>query len=146
MALKPFLDSLVFDNSTQAETKGIDVQIDASADLMIEADARLLRSAVANLVQNALKFSVEKSRLHVRAYRREGRVLIEVEDGCGGLPPGRAEDLFSPLVQRGQDRTGFGFGLAIAMQSAEAHGGTLKVRDLPGRGCVFVVDLPDQRP
>jgi hypothetical protein len=69
-------------------------------------------------------------------------VLIEVEDACGGLPPGRADDLFKPLVQRGKDHTGFGLGLTISQQAAQAHGGTLSVRDLSGRGCVFTLQLP----
>jgi signal transduction histidine kinase len=142
LPLRQFLEDLIFDNGAQAEAKTIDVQLTSPADLVIEADARLLRSAVANLIQNGLKFSGSSSKLLVRAHRDGERVLIEVEDACGGLPPGRAEDLFRPLVQRGSDKSGFGFGLAIALQSAEAHGGTLKVHDLPGHGCVFTIDLP----
>jgi signal transduction histidine kinase len=67
--------------------------------------------------------------------------MIEVADGCGGLAPGKAEELFTPLVQRGEDRSGFGLGLSIALQAAEAHNGTIKVRDVPGTGCAFVIDL-----
>ncbi len=72
----------------------------------------------------------------------DGRICIEVADACGGLPPGRADELFTPMIQRGEDRSGFGLGLAIALQAAEAHHGTIRVRDLPGHGCVFVLDLP----
>jgi signal transduction histidine kinase len=34
-----------------------------------------------------------------------------------------------------------GLGLSIARQSVEAFGGTLTVRDLPGTGCVFTINL-----
>ena len=78
----------------------------------------------------------------LRAHTREGRVLIEVEDECGGLPPGKAEELFRPFEQRSSDRSGLGLGLAISMQSVEANGGELSVRDLPGKGCVFTISLP----
>jgi signal transduction histidine kinase len=44
----------------------------------------------------------------------------------------------------GQDRSGFGLGLAIAKQAVEAHGGELRVHNLPGRGCVFVLDMPTE--
>jgi signal transduction histidine kinase len=71
-----------------------------------------------------------------------GRVVIEIEDRCGGLPPGAAENLFAPFVQVSDDRSGLGLGLTIAYQVVDAHGGTLEVRDLPGRGCVFAVALP----
>ena len=71
-----------------------------------------------------------------------GRVLIEVEDECGGLPPGKAEDLFRPFEQRGADRSGLGLGLAIARESVETNGGKIRARNLPGRGCIFTIDLP----
>jgi signal transduction histidine kinase len=71
-----------------------------------------------------------------------GSVTIEVADACGGLPPGKIEDLFSPTVQRGGNRTGFGLGLSIARQAVEAHLGRIDVRDVPGTGCVFSILLP----
>ena len=36
----------------------------------------------------------------------ERRVVIEVADECGGLPPGKSEELLRPFEQRGRDRTG----------------------------------------
>jgi signal transduction histidine kinase len=71
-------------------------------------------------------------------------VLIEVEDECGGLPAGKAEDLFRPFEQRGTNRSGLGLGLAIARESVETNGGLVRARNLPGRGCVFTIDLPRQ--
>jgi signal transduction histidine kinase len=68
---------------------------------------------------------------------------VEVEDRCGGLPQGNAGELFEPFVQQGENRTGFGLGLAIVKQALEAHGGRVSVRNLPGKGCVFSLDLPD---
>jgi len=70
------------------------------------------------------------------------RVLIDVEDHCGGLPVGRAEDPFLPYTQDGADRTGLGLGLTISRRSVEANHGPLTVRDIPGSGCVFTIDLP----
>ena len=40
------------------------------------------------------------------------------------------------------ERRGVGLGLAIAKQAAEAHGGSIRAVDLPGKGCVFVLELP----
>ncbi len=36
-------------------------------------------------------------------------------------------------------------GLAIAMQAANSHNGTIKVRDIPGKGCAFRIELPAGR-
>jgi signal transduction histidine kinase len=114
---------------------------------MVHVDRQLMSAAVGNLIQNAVKFTRAQGRIVLRTDTRtaEGRVLIEVEDECGGLPPGRTEDLFRPYERRGADRTGLGLGLGIARESVEADGGTLRGRDLPGRGCIFTVDLPLSR-
>jgi signal transduction histidine kinase len=53
-----------------------------------------------------------------------------------------AEALFRPFVQGSSDRTGLGLGLSITRKSVEGDGGELRVRDLPGTGCVFTIDLP----
>ncbi|MBC8132103.1 MAG: HAMP domain-containing histidine kinase [Deltaproteobacteria bacterium] len=142
VALRKLAEEIEFDAGAETEEKGIKVIVEVSDGLNIEADVRLLRSALSNLFHNAVKFSHPGSRIVIRAYERPGEVKIEVEDSCGGLPPGRAQDLFMPLVQRGADQSGFGLGLSIALQAAEAHNGTIRVRDLPGQGCVFVIDLP----
>ena len=142
VAVRPFLEEIEADAAVEALAKEIKTVVMAPEDLVIEADPRLLRSAVYNLLHNALKFSHEQSTVVVSAGYADGRVSIEVADACGGLPPGKAEELFAPLVQRGENRSGFGLGLGIALQAAEAHNGTIKVRDVPGKGCAFILDVP----
>jgi signal transduction histidine kinase len=115
-----------------------------SPEVAIDVDRQLVAAALANLLQNAFKFSRPGGHVVLRtdATSASGRVLIEVEDECGGLPPGRAEDLFRPFEQRGADRSGLGLGLSIARESVETNGGLIRARNLPGRGCIFTVDLP----
>jgi signal transduction histidine kinase len=50
--------------------------------------------------------------------------------------------MFRPFEQRGTDRTGLGLGLIITRQAVAANGGSIHVRNLPGKGCLFTVDLP----
>ena len=59
--------------------------------------------------------------------------------------PGKTEELFQPFDQRGGDRTGLGLGLSIGRRGVEANGGTLRVHDIAGKGCVFTIDLPLSR-
>ena len=70
------------------------------------------------------------------------RVLIEIQDACGGLPGGDVNELFRPFEQRSADRTGLGLGLAFSRWGVEANGGRIYARNLPERGCVFTIDLP----
>ena len=67
-----------------------------------------------------------------------------MEDHCGGLPPGAAETLIQPFSQNGEDRSGLGLGLDICRRGVEANNGVLRVRDVPGSGCIFTIDLPRQ--
>ncbi len=128
-----------------AEGRGCHLSVSPVAlgiDVEAEADAQILAAAIVNLLQNAFKFSKSNGHVTLRTTASEHRVLIEIEDECGGLPPGKADDLFLPFSQRNDKRTGLGLGLTISRKGVEAMGGTLAVRDLPGKGCVFTIDLP----
>jgi len=119
----------------------VDVAIEGDQSLEIEGDRRLLESALSNLVSNAIKFTRPNGRVQVRALELGSDVVLEVEDQCGGLPDGTAEELFQPFVQKGSERSGVGLGLAIAREAVEAHGGLISVRNLPGKGCIFRIEL-----
>lgn len=110
--------------------------------LAIDVDRDLLLSAVGNLLQNAFKFSRPQTEVTLNAYAVADRILIDVEDGCGGLPPGNAEKMFLPFTQSSDDKSGLGLGLSIAKRSVEANEGVLRVRNIPGLGCAFTIDLP----
>lgn len=127
---------------TVAEAKEIRLSHTLDADVELVVDPRLVRSALTNLVTNGVKFSCQGGSVETRAKTSEGRVYIEVEDSCGGLPPGMVEKAFTPFAQMGTDRSGFGLGLAIAKQASDAHGGSIRIQNLPGKGCIFVLELP----
>ncbi|MDB4979655.1 MAG: Sensory box histidine kinase/response regulator [Myxococcales bacterium] len=107
-----------------------------------QADPQILTSAIANLIQNAFKFTRPGGQIVVRARTEGDRALVDVHDECGGLPPGNPEDLFLPFEQRSGNKSGLGLGLSISLRGVKASGGEIHVRDLPGSGCVFTVDLP----
>ena len=78
----------------------------------------------------------------LRARPMDGRVAIEVEDECGGLPQGKS-DVFAPFGERrAKNRTGLGLGLSIARRAVRAQGGDIEVRNSPGKGCTFIIQVP----
>jgi len=115
---------------------------EVAAGITVQVDKPMLYSAVSNLLQNAFKFSHAQGHVALRAFAAGDRVLFEVEDECGGLPKGKAEAMFESFKQHHADRSGLGLGLSIARRAVLASGGTLAVRDVPGVGCVFTIDLP----
>ena len=126
----------------EADTRGCSLTVlPVAQGLAVDADRQMLSSAVANLLQNAFKFGGSHRHVWLKTYAEANRVLIEVEDECGGLPPGMATT-FRPFDQHSADRTGLGLGLSIVQRVIEASGGELRARDLSGVGCVFTIDLP----
>lgn len=131
----------------QAQSRGLHFAANNVArDVSVLGDRAILSAALANLLQNAFKFTSKHTRVSLSARVTSDRVLFEVEDECGGLAAGGPEALFAPFAQNGADRSGVGLGLAICFRAAKAHDGVLHVRDLPGRGCVFTLDLPRSYP
>lgn len=115
--------------------------VPAAPSLCVEGNRGILSAALGNLLQNAFKFTRPNGIVQLRAVQEANRVLIQVQDSCGGLPAGSEGQMFTPFSQRSDDRTGLGLGLSIARKSVEADGGTLSVQDMPGRGCVFTISL-----
>lgn len=113
-------------------------------DLTVRGDPYILASVLANLLQNAFKFTRENGgdEVTLRVRHDADSVFFDVEDECGGLPPGKAEELRRPFEQWGEDRSGLGVGLTICHRGVEANDGELHVRNIPGKGCVFTVELP----
>jgi signal transduction histidine kinase len=108
----------------------------------VEADQALLATAVTNLLQNAFKFTRAPGRVWLRTRATGDRVFIDIEDACGGLPPGQAAELFRPFEQRSTDRSGLGLGLSISRKAVQSNGGDIQVRNLPGKACIFTIALP----
>ena len=95
-----------------------------------------------NLLNNAFKFTPVGGRVTLRARRDGDRVLIEVEDECGGIPEPKADPFQAFTDRRKYDRSGLGLGLSIARKAVRSSGGDITFRNLPGTGCVFVIDMP----
>lgn len=142
-SLTDFIAEIKLSASLEAEVKDCVLTVsDVDPLLAVDVDRDLLLSAVGNLLQNAFKFTHPHTEVTLNAYALADRILIDVLDHCGGLPPGSAENMFVPFVQEGEDRSGLGLGLSIARRSVEANSGVLSVRNVAGSGCVFTIDLP----
>jgi signal transduction histidine kinase len=141
-----FLQELQVAAAMDAKARAIRFKVSpVDKGLTVDADRQMLASAISNLLQNAFKFSQRNGTVSLTARAAGERVLIEVEDECGGLPDGKADELFRPFQQKGSDRTGVGLGLSISRRAVEANQGKLEVRNVAGRGCVFTIDLPRSR-
>jgi signal transduction histidine kinase len=141
--LAHFIAGIESTASLEAQSRGCGLSVSAvDPDLFIEVDEELLTSALGNLLQNAFKFTAHGTGVSLSVHLVGDRIRLDVQDHCGGLPPGNPEELFLPFRQSSADKSGVGLGLSICRRSVEANKGVLTVRDLPGSGCVFSIDLP----
>ena len=143
LSLANFIGEVKISAGLEAQARGCRLVVSAVDPMLaVDVDRDLLFSAVGNLLQNAFKFTARRSAVTLNAYASGDRILIDVADHCGGLPGGAANSMFLPFVQGSADKSGLGLGLSISRRSVEANNGILGVRDVPGEGCVFTIDLP----
>jgi signal transduction histidine kinase len=143
LAVTAFVDELAAAGTLYSEQRQIRFTVEpVHPTLAVDADPQLLTSAAMNLLQNAFKHTPAGGTVVLRAQARGQRLVVEIEDECGGIPISTG-DLFQPFGdRRGTDRSGLGLGLSIARKAVRAHQGDIHVRNMPGKGCVFAIDVP----
>ena len=115
---------------------------------IIEADSNRLRRVFTNLLDNALKFSKNGGSIRVSTHETDKEVVVEVKDDGIGIDPRDLPYIFESF-SRGkgaEKKEGFGLGLATIKAIVEAHGGRVLVKSELGKGSVFKVVLPKERP
>lgn len=113
---------------------------------LVTGNAKLLRRLIRNLIQNALRHGAPPVEISMEQSGSDTTRLI-VRDQGKGLPPEERERVFEAFYRpagRSEAAGGWGLGLSLVRQIAQAHGGTVGYRDAPGGGAEFFVDLPHQ--
>jgi signal transduction histidine kinase len=143
ISVTAFLNEIALGAALHVEARGLTFVLDAgNPRWAVTADPQIFASAVTNLLNNAFKYTPSGGQVALRTRIRDGtRLLIEVQDECGGISEG--VDLFQPFGhRRGRDRTGLGLGLSMARKAVRAHGGDITLQNKSGKGCMFVIDVP----
>jgi len=112
---------------------------------MVELDPELTARIVDNLVSNALRHTPEGTCVRVALSRRDGSVLLAVDDSGPGIPDAEKEAVFEAFQRRaGSPVGGLGLGLFVVRKFAEIQGGRAWVEDATDGGAAFRVLLPDR--
>jgi len=125
--------------TTVLETR-IRPALEAGPDVRIQGDRVQLEQVLINLLRNAADASLENAGKVTVGWRRAGtQVEIFVADEGPGLA--NTANLFVPFFTTKPG--GSGIGLVLSRQVAEAHGGSLELRNRPeGKGCEARLLLP----
>ncbi len=106
----------------------------------------LIAQALDKLVDNAISLSPQDCEINISLGLEEGTCLLSVANRGSRLPDVLHEQLFDSLVSLRENRVSgqhLGLGLHIVRLVAEAHGGSVRARNLPDdAGVEFTIHLP----
>lgn len=116
-------------------------------DFSFESSYRLFAQVINNLLKNAFRALAATSsapkagdlRIEVGVLNGYGRIIV-TDQGTGIAPELQAR-IFEPFFSTDRG-TGHGLGLAFCQQVVEGSGGTIRVKSEPGRGAIFIIELP----
>jgi two-component system sensor histidine kinase KdpD len=145
---RELVEDVVASLHTQIDHRPVDIRSEGSLP-QFPLDRKLLKLALKQVLDNALKYSPPRSRVTVRVsdgVASDGNHAIQFEvtdqgQGISTQEQGRVFERFyrSPSVKN--QVPGFGLGLAIANNIAQAHNGELTVNSRPGE-TIFRLTLP----
>jgi signal transduction histidine kinase len=116
------------------------VQVSGGPEMIVPADQDQLEQVLINLVRNAVEASQETGgSVEIGWTEVRGTLAISVTDEGPGLPD--SSNLFVPFFTTKTE--GSGIGLFLCRHIAEAHGGTVTVRNRRDRsGCDATLRIP----
>jgi len=146
--LAPLFAEAVLSVGLHAEKKGTRLAVDCPEHLEAAVHGSLVIQALINLLDNAVKYSPKKSRVQASAYRRNGKMVLEVKDEGIGISSEHIGRIFERFyrVDRAHSREsgGTGLGLSIVRHIALLHKGKTEVESHAGEGSVFRIVFPAQ--
>ena len=122
------------------------MRLTTDATVTLQADPARVRQVLDNLLSNAVRHTREGGEVRVTCVRQDGTVRLGIENDGPEVAEEDATRLFERFYRGrtpGDDNgEGTGLGLAVVKAIAQAHGGDVSARRLPGRGMRFEVLLP----
>lgn len=118
----------------------------------IASDINQMHRVFSNLLNNAVRAVMAKEGGRIKITTRVLRtfnvfekiewVYVEILDEGEGIPERNLDKIFKPFFTSYKDRGGSGLGLSIVKKIIEAHGGTIDVTSVIGKGTAFNIRMP----
>jgi two-component system, OmpR family, sensor kinase len=140
------LSEVVTDAAAELEpvAGGHEISISAPPGARVDGARDELHRLVLNLMENALRHTDPGTAVEASVERRNGQVVLAVEDDGPGIPFDQREKVFERFYRGSGEHSGSsGLGLSIVRAVAESHRGSVRLEEpLDGRGARFVVRIP----
>lgn len=145
---QPILLSQLIERAVRAveprmQAKGMKIRLQR-LDIQMQADPERLLQAFLNIIDNAIKHSSENSSIWITGYRKDERVVVNIQDQGVGISESALPRIFEQFYTADPSRkgSGTGLGLAIAQRIVQAHGGVITASSTLGKGARFTIHLP----
>ncbi len=151
VSLDLLLDAVVERFAPQSSQAQVEIKNQSGSLPLINGDGDRLAQVFNNLIENAIKHTPAGGKVTITSEVSKGLVVVNVQDSGPGIPPEEAARIFERFYQLDKARKGgpshsVGLGLTIASQIVQAHSGEILVRSEVGKGSIFTVRLPVNRP
>jgi two-component system sensor histidine kinase VicK len=122
------------------------IQVIGLEEIIVNADREKIGNVINNLISNAAKYSKKESLIAIKCERKNGEVIVSVEDEGIGIKENNIPKLFDRFFRveslDTQTIAGFGVGLYICAEVMERHQGKIWVESKFGKGSTFYFSLP----
>lgn len=145
--LTELFGDIIEEQSVRANQKGITVKTFFDPELTtIKTDSNLMRMMITNLYTNAVKYTREQGTIHVGFGKKDGDLIITVQDNGMGIPIADQDGIFSKLFRAGNAvrnvPDGTGLGLYIVKEAVNVLRGNVSFTSTENIGATFEIVLP----
>ena len=121
-----------------------------STNLLVLADKDKINQVVSNLISNSIKYGRKGGSTIIRCHQeKSGLCRVSIKDNGIGIAEKNIHRLFERFYRvdtsRSREQGGTGLGLAIVKHIIEAHGETINVKSIPGKGTEFTFSMNADR-
>lgn len=141
--LSELIDIVAEQAAELSKERSIAVVTDIESGIHINADEAMIIRLLLNLCENGIKYGQENGELKLSLRQENDYAICTVTDNGIGIKPENLPRIFDRFFREDEARTnGCGLGLPLAKYICEAHGGTMNVTSVLGKGSSFEVRLP----
>ena len=121
------------------------IKAEFKEELKVQGIEERLRQVIVNLVDNAIKYGDSHTTIRIFGYKKNGFVLLAVQNQGKGLDHREQELIFEPFYRvdkaYSREQGSSGLGLSICRKIMEEHGGIIGVKSTLGKRTVFYIRL-----
>jgi signal transduction histidine kinase len=144
--LNDLLSDEIENFNSSAIQKQISLNHSVAHNLYVTADLQMVKTILRNLISNAIKYTNTGGKITISASENKQFVEIAVKDNGIGISSEAQKNLFKPDAFHSTAGTnkekGTGLGLLLCKEFVEIHGGNIRIKSKPGKGCEFKFTLP----